>query len=102
MSTTHTSGPWRTNGFAIDSETSRRDYGHKYKPDMRSRPVAQIISVSGEDEENKANARLIAAAPELLEALQDAMKVAIHEEHPFRSWHNKAKAAIAKATGTNA
>jgi hypothetical protein len=52
--------------------------------------------------EQEANARLIAAAPELLEALQDAMKVAIHEEHPFRSWHNKAKAAIAKATGTNA
>lgn len=46
-----------------------------------------------------ANAHLIAAAPELLEALQDAIKLANFEGHPYRGWHGKARDAIAKAIG---
>ena len=46
-----------------------------------------------------ANAQLIAAAPELLEALQDAIKLANFEGHPYRGWHGKARDAIAKAIG---
>ena len=55
----------------------------------------------------KANAHLIAAAPELLEALSDAVidfdNWAAHEDnHPHEhlvAWAEKARAAIAKAKG---
>jgi hypothetical protein len=55
-------------------------------------------------DELEANARLIAAAPELLEALRDLMPEFESRLGDFESpeWHdcwNKAVAAIAKATG---
>jgi len=39
-----------------------------------------------------------AATADVLEALSDALKYAEFERHPFRPWHDKARAAIAKAT----
>lgn len=47
---------------------------------------------------NEANARLIAAAPELLEQLQEMVRLAEHE-----GWEGfeKARAAIEKATGAS-
>ena len=67
MSAKHTPGPWtiryRTNVFGI-----RRDVGH----------VGSVAVCGGHDSnqvdcgpESEANARLIAAAPDLLEALRD-------------------------------
>ena len=55
-------------------------------------------------EQMRANARLIAAAPELLEVLSEMVEmVDIGDEHGFGSeWHIKAKAAIAKAIGAQA
>jgi hypothetical protein len=57
-------------------------------------------------EDNKANARLISAAPEMLEALQDAeflLRKAGLMAGPMRDSFNRsasdARAAIAKATG---
>lgn len=54
---------------------------------------------SSPDAENKANARLIAAAPDLLDALQAAVASGIidHDGEP-----DAARAAIAKATGSPA
>jgi hypothetical protein len=49
--------------------------------------------------ELEANARLIAVAPDLLEALERALKTAEFEAHPFRPWHADARSAIAKARG---
>lgn len=40
--------------------------------------------------------------PELLEALQDALKTANFEGHPYRGWHSKANVVIAKALGEQA
>ena len=51
-------------------------------------------------EEYRKQQRLIAAAPALLEALEDAIKTVEFERHPFRAWHDKARAAIAAARGT--
>lgn len=56
----------------------------------------------------RADANLIAAAPELLEALQEILQIgdihhsAIEAKHPlhdFESWEMKARAAIKKALG---
>ena len=58
--------------------------------------------------ESKANARLIAAAPDLLEALQDVCArllyrgVSTNAGHPDRTALEVARAAIAKATGGEA
>ena len=77
----HTPGPWEACGKAVHAETGREIVfgGHNTR--------------SGSDEEQRANARLIAAAPELLEAL----KVAVSQA----SWTGitQAHAAIAKAEG---
>lgn len=50
-------------------------------------------------EERDANARILHAAPELLEALKDAIETAEFEKHPFRPWHKKAKDVIARIQG---
>lgn len=55
-------------------------------------------------EEAVANAHLIAAAPELLAALQDLIEDITHEDHRPKDWSvqavvRQARAAIAKATG---
>lgn len=53
---------------------------------------------NGYGEQQMANARLIAAAPELLEALEHAVKTAEWDTYG-RASLNKARAAIAKARG---
>jgi len=60
----------------------------------------KVCDVSGFDvgsDKAKANAKLIAAAPELLEALQDALHA--HDKHGEHSEWDFARAAIAKALG---
>lgn len=94
MTTKHTRGPWHTNK-PIESN------GYVW--------VDPIDGVCGEiatawptttDGEAEANARLIAAAPELLEALIELNSVSARGflyDDPARI---KARAAIAKATGS--
>lgn len=55
--------------------------------------IADLI-VNGKEDEN---GRLIAAAPELLDALQDALHA--HDKHGEHSEWDFARAAIAKALG---
>ncbi len=54
------------------------------------------------NEANEANARLIAAAPELLDALQQALEEAIFPSKQISNVYERAQAAIAKATGASA
>ena len=79
----HTAGPWRVaNGVQIRSQRDQ---------------IAKVWMMrSGE---GNANARLIAASPDLLEALQAFVKYAEDcndDSHEL----DKARAAIAKARGT--
>lgn len=81
--------------------------------DARHRDVVTVYGGGVETESREANARLIAAAPDLLEALidlEDAIDVAVGltaqpEEHQqmlaveIQRRKDKALAAIAKATG---
>ena len=108
MKTQHTPGPW-----AI-AYMSQSDYTHLYithDSQTRSQIIADLhcpVSINSEGEtysnENKqANARLIAAAPELLEALE-ACERYIHatmSDDNLAGIHEAdfARAAIAKAKG---
>lgn len=64
----HTPGPWRTDGFQI-RDCSGPSFGS-------SRLIADLnVRVGEEDEESDANADLISAAPDLLEAACEALQV---------------------------
>ena len=93
--TKHTPGPWRTKreGFSTVYVEARIDGG-----------LIQEVAACGPTEagrdQQEANARLIAAAPELLEALRGIMKLDedLCSEGSIEAL-DKARAAIAKATG---
>ncbi|KOQ21815.1 hypothetical protein ABW38_26545 [Achromobacter xylosoxidans] len=93
MTTNHTPGPWSTH--LVDSTVVV----------IPRRPFPQQISTLGHsevaDEQDYANARLIAAAPELLEALEWALR-AMEARNPLWAEGERfiaARAAIAKAKG---
>jgi hypothetical protein len=88
----HTPGPWG----CIDTSNYAHDY-RLTKPDGSTLP----LHVEANDHsEQRANARLIAAAPDLLEALKDMLDG--HEDACTgygEGAADKARSAIAKATG---
>lgn len=87
--TKHTRGPWF------------EKYGSQIYTDTALNPELNIATANrmGTRSEQEANARLIAAAPELLEALKSALTVLPDSVGDFD--RDKAEAAIAKATGEN-
>ena len=94
MTTTHTPGPW----CVRDLPTGQRYIGPSN--DGGAPSVALVLSrVNVPDERFAADARLVAAAPELLAALQ-----ALVDFHPGTKnrWTDQARLAIAKATGEKA
>jgi hypothetical protein len=102
MTTHHTPGPW---AFSQSTEYGDTRFyvaqadGAPYTPHYSD--VATLIAETVNDERKsiqEANARLIAAAPELLEALQHLM-VAHGEQLDYA--FQQAQDAIAKATGEN-
>jgi len=92
----HTPGPWEVKATTYPIADTG-DYDTQF--DIRANGKAFAFVHDG-DETAKANARLIAAAPELLEALCDTLDA-------LECWTGsdvriiKAKSAIAKATGAN-
>lgn len=99
MNTKHTPGPWRvstSNRYAVN------DFGRGIAT-THGTDDANYSEFFPSTEEAAANARLIAAAPELLEALNGFEPVDVVN---FARWMeryqvamNNARAAIAKATG---
>lgn len=91
MKTKHTPGPWRQQGFAVYSSENKPIFhtGFGLLPPSRS-------------SEAEANAALIAAAPDLLQAL-DTSNFLEHREHCSPGRHtvlcHAQRTAIAKATG---
>ena len=86
----YTKGPWTAHGTEITHE----GFGYEY-------PVARANNLIIPDAECEANARLIAAAPEILEACQrlcDALAFDGVEEQ-FEDLYNDAVTLIAKAEG---
>ena len=84
MNAKHTPGPWHTAGDQGVQIRSQRDQ------------IAKVWTMRGN--EWKANARLIASAPELLEALKAVLANSL-DSKGLADAHKQARAAIAKATG---
>ncbi len=81
----HTPGPWVQDKWGHVQDTGGR--GVRFEG----------VTIAGRStEETKANARLIAAAPDLLEALRYAVD---NPEFSSEVFDRMARAAIAKATG---
>ena len=86
----HTPGPWQwTQHFDPTISIYKDGFGQ----------IARLYDSSAGT--GKANARLIAAAPDLLDALQSIIED-IDSEFGTDCDYNKARAAIAKATGGSA
>ena len=103
MSTQHTPGPWIGAGPSFGDQFPRYTTEITTEDERYGDGHIQICELPfhHHDEENEANARLITAAPDLLEALRrlcDALEPAeMHNGN--RPAYNAARAAIAKATG---
>ena len=88
--TKHTPGPW-TISDEIGEMNGRIIYDEEYG-------IGEAWDLNG-NPENAANAHLIAAAPDLFEALESLLsELDFTETYPFPS-EAKARAAIAKAKG---
>lgn len=96
----HTQGPWfvsKTAGFfCVDSipRGKKTPWGGDYR-------IAKTYAspLAPEYEEAKANARLIAAAPELLNSLKEVLAAWTYIDEEHDSIYEKAKKLIAKAEG---
>ena len=98
MSKKYTKGPWNANftrfsGWVVGFHITDPEHGSL-------RPICEAYDKTGamNPDEIAANARLIAAAPELLEAL----KWAVDNPNDDAYWIEQARAAILKATGEQA
>lgn len=94
MTTTHTPSPWMFSFESIDPEWA-----------VLTTCGGAVIANVNADKKQLANARLIAAAPDLLEALTDLFDAGMESvlmgdgKHDQIEAIKKAIAAIAKATG---
>jgi hypothetical protein len=96
--TKHTQGPWHITGNKTKYIEARIRDG--WLQEVAS--VGPTESDNGYGPQQEANARLIAAAPELLEALQEILAIDGHSSltrEDSDKLDAKARAAIAKATG---
>jgi len=95
MEAKHTPGPWEW------KDDDREQFGH-----YRLHPgVLATESSDGTpwgDKIDQANARLISAAPELLELIERAHEADCPDEDIRTAWWEARAAAIAKATGSPA
>jgi hypothetical protein len=96
---THTPGPW----MPVDAEwlmSQRTGMGFRYFPVRAAGQTWDIANVFSDEDDSEmaANARLIAAAPELLAALKNHLP---WQEEPVQGWGlwKDAVDAIAKAEG---
>lgn len=91
MSVQHTPGPWKA--YPIEM-----NHGLPYTPVAANTLLAKVYSEAfGDYEQSEANARLVAAAPDLLEALKLADAMLSGANMNANVVEQKVRAAIAKA-----
>jgi len=93
----HTPGPWKTRRGYIDEEQVEV-YPLNSKVKRPALP-SEIATVSDAYPEMRANARLIAAAPDLLEACKAMRDARADSYNEIVAGMEKIEAAIAKAEG---
>lgn len=98
---THTPGPWKVGSvgsvFSIQSDTHCVAFTNS-----GSKSPEAVKAKIHQDAEQAANARLIAASPELLKALEEAINWNSHDDEGFPAvWLDQARAALAKAKGVS-
>ena len=101
MSAKHTPGPWRIKSDPMHFDTLTTVEGGAIGV-RKPFGVQMIVQVGGDSDfqEAEANARLIAAAPELLEALKEIIAAADGDGwNQLDASFATARAAIAKAEG---
>lgn len=95
MTTQHSPAPWINDGNTITAQVDPSEPSY----------IAPVCFLDGDwlPEIVAANARLIAAAPELLASLREIVTAIESDDadgySPSGDWFREAKAAIAKATG---
>jgi hypothetical protein len=108
MSAKHTPGPWIGAGPSFGDQFPRYTTEITTEDERYGDGHIQICELPfhHHDEENEANARLIAAAPCLLDALQELTQIAsvlaatcLGDSRAKENRMDRARAAIAKATG---
>lgn len=93
MNTPHTPGPWNISHGRVSSRA------HQTSKDLRLTVIADLDMENDPHGEQEANARLIAAAPEMLAALyRIASDPSALFDGPNAALGDIARAAIAKAT----
>ena len=96
MSAAHTPGPWKSRtGFDSDMREIYAPNPKIKKPFMPT----QLADVRADCKEGKANARLIAAAPDLLEALKFLVRCSAPMTGQQEQCWISIRSALAKATG---
>lgn len=99
MKTQHTPGTWIADWATGMSNGSPQVVEYFVRVDGDDIAIASIVLDPATGQPSEANARLIAAAPELLEALIDLLHQAKLSEDEGGWDFEQARAAIAKATG---
>jgi hypothetical protein len=96
----HTPGPWLLeNNIAYGWKTNPYSISTR-KPGVHSVAIANIPAKQTiSRDEALANARLISAAPDLLDALMTFPQSLAWTDDELWAWAQRARAAIAKATG---
>ena len=101
----HTPGPWILDGFEVSGEISGAAICRVLEAD--DFPCVEEGTEADVQAECEANARLVAAAPDLLEALRKLMALndnrgtfggELYQDRVDRAW-DEARAALAKAEG---
>jgi len=92
------------NKFSIAPWKTAHSYSHEYIRDIKDAQgeiIAQVCDLEKESDESTANARLMAAAPDLLKALIDLLEEAdLAEVDEYTAPKvEAARAAISRATG---
>ena len=97
----HTPGPWKISRCQLKkTEHSAPDMLIEHGNKTEHSPLLCQVYAAGGEHPREANAKLIAAAPELLEALRDVLEMCkpCDDNPDNRASVLKAKAAISKAT----
>lgn len=90
--------------FSIAPWKAAYSYSHEYVRDIKDAQgeiIAQVCDLEKESDESTANARLLAAAPDLLDALRGMLEYFCengHDDYSDTETVQAARAAIAKAT----